>query len=70
MQAPAGAGGVASANDYAAPGNAGAGNASEYADLPPLERKIMEIVSAVDDDDGVHVSNVSRQCGGSGEEVM
>lgn len=69
IQAPAGAGGVASANDYAAPG-AAAGNASEYADLPPLERKIMEIIAAVDDDDGVHVSTVSRQCGGSGEEVM
>lgn len=69
LQAPAAAGGVASANDYAAPGT-GAGNASEYADLPPLERKIMEIIAAVDDDDGVHVSTVSRQCGGSGEEVM
>lgn len=30
----------------------------------------MEIIAAVDDDDGVHVSTVSRQCGGSGEEVM
>jgi replication factor A2 len=45
---------------------------SAYAQLPPLQRSIMELVSANDDDDGMHVSAVSKSVGGmsNGEAVM
>ena len=44
---------------------------SAYAALPPLQKKIMEVVAREDGEDGMHVSMVSRQVGTtSGEAVM
>lgn len=73
-QASGGAGAAAGAganhSDYAAAAPA-AISANDYAHLPPLQRKVMEVVSAEEHDDGIHVSLVSRRCGtANGEEVM
>ena len=44
---------------------------SAYAALPPLQRKIMEVVAQEDSEDGMHVSAVTRHVGTSNsEEVM
>ncbi|WOO76833.1 Replication factor A protein 2 [Vanrija pseudolonga] len=68
--AGAGAGAGANHSDYAAAAPA-AISANDYAHLPPLQRKVMEVVSAEEHDDGIHVSLVSRRCGtANGEEVM
>ena len=58
------------AGDYSA-GTINGVDTSAWANLPPLQKKIMEIVAAEEHDDGMHVSVVSRQMGNvSGEEVM
>lgn len=59
-------------NDYNAGATRAVEQASDYAHLPPLQKKIMEIVAAEDGEDGLHVSAVSRQVGGgvAGEDVM
>ncbi|ORY30547.1 hypothetical protein BCR39DRAFT_528659 [Naematelia encephala] len=68
--------GAGTHDDYSA-GNVQNGNGngngleSAFAALPPLQRKIMEIVAAEDGDDGMHVSTVSRQVTGfKTEDVM
>ncbi|KAL1413150.1 Replication factor A protein 2 [Vanrija albida] len=64
------AGAGANHSDYAAAAPA-ATSANDWAHLPPLHRKVMEIVSAEEHEDGMHVSLVSRRCGtANGEEVM
>jgi replication factor A2 len=55
--------GAAKANDYAGGAAAGAVSSSDYAHLPALQRKVMEIVAAEEHEDGLHVSTVSRHCG-------
>lgn len=71
LQANGGAAGAPAgdnANNYAAPA---AGGDNSYSHLPPLQRKIMEIVSADSSGEGMHVKHVGRMCGASnGEEVM
>jgi replication factor A2 len=68
----AGAGaGVSSDYKAGAAGNGGGVDHSAWASLPPLQRKIMEVVSAETDEDGIHVSLVSRQVGNAdGQQVM
>ncbi len=62
--APAGA----DANSYAAPA---AGGGDNYGHLPPMQKKIMEIVSADSSGEGMHVKHVGRMCGAvNSEEVM
>ncbi|EIW67669.1 hypothetical protein TREMEDRAFT_18062, partial [Tremella mesenterica DSM 1558] len=57
-------------NDYNAPVGMTT-TESPYANLPPLQRKIMEIVSKEESEDGMHVSAVSRSMTGTkGEDVM
>ncbi|ORX37236.1 hypothetical protein BD324DRAFT_650842 [Kockovaella imperatae] len=56
-----GAGGAV-ANDYSA-GTTNGADSSAWAGLPPLQRKIMEIVAADDTDEGIHVATVTRQMG-------
>jgi replication factor A2 len=66
-----GGGGAATRNDYNAGGVTNGGMESAYGALPPLQRKIMEVVAGEDSEDGMHVSLVSKQVGNSsGEEVM
>ncbi len=59
-------------SDYAAApthnAHAGGGN-PEWASLPPVQRKVMEYVTTIEADEGVHVSEISRKLGG-GEQVM
>ena len=58
-------------NDYSAGGVTNGRMESAYASLKPLQRKIMEVVTSEDSEDGMHVSAVSRQVGNlSGEQVM
>ncbi|KAL7420751.1 Replication factor A protein 2 [Cryptotrichosporon argae] len=60
-------------NDYAAGAHSNGGSAATaYAHLQPLQRRIMEIVAAEDNEDGMHVSLVSRQVGmgAGGDQVM
>lgn len=61
---------VAKANDYAGGAAAGGVQSSDYAHLPPLQRKVMEVVSAEEHEDGMHVSNVSRFCGNATAEAV
>lgn len=46
-------------------------NGVDYSHLPELHRKIMEVVSKVDHDDGMHVAALSKACGtAEGPDVM
>lgn len=46
-------------------------SADVYSHLPPLQKRIMEIVAKEDGDDGLHVSAVSRALGAQkGDDVM
>ncbi|BEJ12190.1 hypothetical protein CspHIS471_0206500 [Cutaneotrichosporon sp. HIS471] len=66
--AAAGANANANANSYAAPA---AGDGDMYGHLIPMQKKIMEIVSADTSGEGMHVKHVGRMCGAvNGEEVM
>lgn len=64
------ASGAAKANDYASGAAAGGVQSADYAHLPPLQRKVMEVVSAEEHEDGMHVSNVSRFCGNAPAELV
>ena len=58
-------------NDYHAAGHTNGGMETAYSALPPLQRRIMEVVAKEESDDGMHVSSVSRQItNANGEEVM
>jgi hypothetical protein len=43
-----------------------------YAELPPLQKTIMELVAANNDDNGMHVSMISKVAGANfkGDDVM
>ncbi len=60
------------ASDYAmGAGDAGGGNGgNQYSDLNPFHRRIMEAVAAHDNEEGMHVTQLVRQIGGDGEEIM
>ncbi|RSH90941.1 replication factor A protein 2 [Saitozyma podzolica] len=61
----------AEGGDYAAPAANGGPDSSAWAHLPPLHKKIMEVVSREDSDDGMHVSSLTRAVSsGSGEDAM
>lgn len=58
------------ANDYTA-GAATNGASDQWASLPPIQRRIMEVVSKEESEDGMHVSAVSRKVGNAAsEDVM
>jgi hypothetical protein len=51
--------------DYSAGATTSGPDASAYANLPPIQRQVMEIVSADTGDDGMHVQAISRAANGN-----
>lgn len=59
---------AATSGDYAAATTGAATN--NFAHLPPLQRKIMEVVSADGSDEGMHVQRIGRMCGSGDSEAL